>query len=1045
MNRPIRVAQLLIGSLAFAVSMTWFSSGLRAQSTSGVILGSVWDPQGARIPNAHILLTNLETGQRRRVSTNEDGNYRINGLPVGRYEIRAEREGFTSEVRSGIPLTVAEEVLVDLRLAVKPIAQEVLVVDQAISVETGNATTSGLVDSKKIRDLPLNGRDMAQLILLQPGVVNSRSSVQSANTGRGTRFAVSGSRPNQNLFTLDGTTINDALNNTPGSAQGLLVGVETVREFRVLTSNFGAEYGRAVGGVFLAVTKSGTNDLHGSAFEFLRNDVLDTRNFFDREKPAFKRNQFGFSAGGPLRKNRTFWFGSYEALREQKGVTRVALVPDEDARRGKLPGGASASLDPRSVPILELFPKPNGRNLGDGSAEFVGVTRRTSNGDFFTVKLDHSFTEANALSVRYLFDDSTQVLPRNYPDFFNLATNRKQVVTVEERTVVSATVFNEARFSINRSTPSEQVPPNASPLQLIRGKDLGEINVTGLTEIGTDRTNPKSFFLNNFQGSNNLIIANRQHNLKLGGAFDRFQNNAYSETRARGLLRFRSLSDLLRFRVRDLEGATSDSDFARGYRQSLMGAFVQHDLRVNRHFTLNSGLRYEWVSTPTEVNGKVSNLRHILDSRVTLGPPYFEPRHHSFSPRVGFALDPTGSGKTSLRGGFGIYVDQPLFHVFRTPIFRSLPFVNRGRLTGISGLPVDGALFRGVDASTEAFQFDLQRTYAMHYSLNVQRELWSSVLSLSYAGSRGVNLLGQADANIAIPQILPDGREFFPEGSRRRNPSFDQVRSTYQGFNSVYNSLTGGVLKRINRDLQFQASYTFAKSIDDSSATSGRLEYSNGQARVFDPYNRRLNRARSDFDVRHTFSSNFTYQFPVASSLRGFAGLLLNGWQMNGIIMLSSGVPFTPLVAGDPDRDASDENAARPNRIQGVSLVPPGGRSPNLWFNPDAFGPPQPGFRGNSGRNIVTGPNFKTVDFSLVKQFRLGESRSLQFRTEVFNLFNRANFDLPANSEDGELIYNYLPPSGSQPARFVRAASMGKIFGTIGDSREIQFALKFIF
>lgn len=1018
---------------------------LTAQSTSGLISGRVNDQQDAVIQETEIIITNLETGQHRRLSTNADGNYLANGLPVGRYEVRAERDGFSAEVRTDVTLTVAEEVVINFNLRVRPIAEQVLVAGEGSNVETGHSVISFLVDSKKIRELPLNGRDMAQLILLQPGVVNSRSSVQSANTGRGTRFAVAGARPSQNLFALDGTIINDALNNTPGSAQGLLVGIETVKEFRVLTTNFGAEHGRVAGGVFLAVTKSGTNQLHGSMFEFLRNNVFDARNFFDREKPPFRRNQFGFSLGGPVVKSRTFLFGSYEGLRERKGVTRVAIVPDQDSRRGQLPGQAPIPVDPRSQPILDLFPQPNGRAFGDGTAEFAGTTHRASDGDFFTIKLDHNFSVSDSISVRYLFDDSGQTLPRNFPEFPNFAVNRKQVITLEERKILSPNVFNEARFGFNRSAPAELVPRNSRTLQFIKGKDLGEVNVTGLTEIGTDRTNPKSFFLNNFQAADNVMIAQRRQNLKLGASFERFQYNGSSETRVRGLLRFRSLPDLLRFNVRDLEGASLDSDFVRGYRQWLTGVFIQDDFRVNRRLSLNGGVRYEFVSTPDEVNGKISNLRSILDTAVTLNAPYFQPARHAFAPRVGFALDAFGDGKTAIRGGFGIFYDQPLFHIFRSPIFRSLPFVNRGRLTTITSLPVDSALFKGIDRATEALQFDLQPSYVMQYSLNVQRELLGTVLSASYVGSRGVNLAGQGDANIAFPQLLPDGREFFPEGSRRRNPNFEQVRTTSQGFNSIHNSLNAGVLKRFSQGLQFQLSYTYGKSMDDASAIGGRFEFSNGQARILDPYHRRLNRARSDFDVAHTFAANASYELSFGRNLTGWAKHLVEGWQLNSIIMLSSGVPFTPLVSGDPDRDGTEENAARPDLVPGASLAPVGGRTPDLWFNPAAFVTPQVGFRGTAGRNIVIGPNHKTVNFSVVKRFRLSETRSLQFRAEVFNLFNRANFDLPSNSEDGELIFNYIPAASGRPPSFTQAASVGRIFGTVGDSREIQFALKFIF
>ena len=1035
------------------------------QATSGVISGTTMDPQGQVVPGATVRVKNLGTGAGREVTSNSTGNYRVAGLQPGRYEVQVEAKGFASETRNNVALTVAEEVVVNFSLKVGVARENVTVNVDTVDVETTGSTLSGMVDEKKIRDLPLNGRDIAQLILLQPGVVNSRGSAQTANTGRGTRFSVGGARPSQNLFQLDGTTVNDALNNTPGSAQGLLIGVETVKEFRVLTNTYSAEYGRVSGGVFIAVTKSGTNDFRGSAFEFLRNDAVDARNFFDRcpninpncdngGKPEFRRNQFGFTVGGPVIKNKTFFFGSYEGLREFKGISNTATVPNDNARLGILPSG-TVTVDPRAQPLVALFPRANGADLGGGGAEFIGITPRIARDDFFTIRVDHQLSASDAFFVRYLFDDSDQVLPRFFPQFTNQALNRKQLLTIEERKFIGSNIVNEARFGFNRSTPRELVPTPASNVVLIAGQTLGEVNVDGLSTVGTDRTNPKLFFENNFQASDNVFITFGRHNVKTGVLFERFQFNGRSESRTRGRMRFRSLSDLLQFRVRDLEGSSNTSDFGRGFRQYLFGIFAQDDFKVTPRLTLNLGVRYEFVNSPTEVNGKIANLRNITDAQVTVGDKFFETPKGGISPRFGFAYALTGDGKTAVRGGFGIYYEQPLFSTYRQAAYGTLPFISTVRLNGntVTALPVAQSRFTGGTPLTESLVFDLQDIYTMQYNLNVQRELFGTVLSAAYVGSRGVNLVGQGDLNTAIPQILPDGRSFFPAGSTRRNPNFDVIRSGIQGFNSWYNSLNLGAAKRFNKGLQFQASYTFGKSLDERSGISGRQEFTNGQARTLDPYNRRLDKARSDFDVRHSFVGNVTYDLPFGGLVGGPAGYIVRDWQVNSIVTISSGVPFSVLVDGDPDRDATDENSARPNLVPGVSLRPANGRTPDQWFNLAAFAPPTLGFYGTAGRNILSGPNFRSVDFALTRMFRVDDRRSVQFRVEAFNLFNRANFDLPINSDNGAQIFTFVPGSGSNPATFNQTLNAGRIFNTVGsnfgsslgDARELQFALKLIF
>ncbi len=1005
-----------------------------AQVITGTILGNVSDQSKAPLPGATITLKNLDTGQTRSLVTDQAGNYRAPGLGLGSYEVRAELSGFQPKVRTGIALTVGREAVVDFALGLASVTETIVVQGEASTVNTTESTVSYLVDEKKIRDLPLNGRDYAQLILLQPGVIQSRASVNGSDVGYGVKISVAGSRPNQNLFTLDGTDYNDALNNTPASAQGTMTGVETIKEFQVLTNTMSAEYGRASGGVFNVVTKSGTNDFHGSLFEFHRDKNLNSKNFFDTETPEFRRNQFGGSLGGPIARDRIFFFGSYEGYRERHDIPSVATVPDDTTRSG--------TVSPLIKPYLDLFPHPNGPCILDskgkctGVAQFTGVNHRNSVQNFGVMRLDQNFSERDTAFARVLVDNSLIDQPVFYPMFPNIVRNRKTVGTLEERHIFSAAVLNELRFGINKSKPLEDVNP-ADPhtdIAFVPGKVFGSVNVTGLTEIGTDRTNPKLFAADEYQATDTVSFVTPRNEIKTGFNFAHFRYSGNSETRSRGRLNFRNLSDFLAGKPRSFEIAKPGSDFQRDYRQNLIGTFLQDNINVTPRFVVNAGVRWEFVTSPTEAHGKISNLRDPMDPKVTVGGPLFKnSTKKNIAPRVGFVWNATGDGRTAVHGGWGIFYDQPLFSTWRNPIFRTLPYVDRATISSPK-LPIDlSKLVTSGVSDSEAFVYDLHPVYTEHYNLNIQRDLgiMNTVLLVGYFGSRGRNLLGQGDVNIAIPQTQPDGTVFFPDKSPRRNPNFGSVRMIMQGFSSKYNGVHVSLQKRRTNGLQFQLSYAYGKSEDNRSGSGGRQEYANGQARTFDPYNFNLDWGPSDFDVRHNLIANASYDLPFGK------GRLREGWQINMIATYASGVPFSPVIAGDPDRDGSTDNIGRPNVVPGCNPNSvPGGRGPNQWFNPQCFSFPALGTRGNAKRNSLRGPDLRLVDMALVKTTPLFSGYQAQFRFEVFNVLNRANFDLPANTTDGETIFD---ETGN------RLPDTGKIFITVTDGRSFQLALRLMF
>ncbi|MEE8606893.1 MAG: TonB-dependent receptor [Nitrospiraceae bacterium] len=1120
--------------LLLAITLTW--GQVQAQTIGGSISGTVKDPSGAVVPGADVTIKNVDTGLERQLQTDKRGYYRASGLTLGSYEVRVEAEGFQTGVRTGISLTVERGAVVNITLQVGAREEEVIVTGEAPFVDTTSATMGELVGEEKVRALPLNLRDITQLTLLQPAVIQSRGSTRDINVGFGMKVSVAGSRPNQNLFLMDGTDANDALNNTPAGAPGALTGVETIKEFRVLTNTMSAEYGRVAGGVFNIVTKSGTNDVHGSVFWFHRNDNFDARNFFDAELPEFRRNQFGFTLGGPIVQDKTHFFGSYEGLREEKGITQDAFVPSMTIRNA-LPGTDITfpprpgrfdptdplgdlriiTLSPNVSPILNLYPFPTGPEIIDPDsgltthvAEFSGIIDRFANEDFLTVRIDHRFSDSDNLFGRYLFTDSEFLLPVLFPDFPNLDVNRRQIFTLGETHVFSPTVLNEFRFGINRSTPAELVPDPPSNYQLLQGQVLGSIRVrsrrgiSALTEVGTDRTNPKLFFNNTFQFSDNLSINRGRHSFKLGVLAERFQFNGDSQSRTRGRLEFRSLIQLVDDDPRRIEGASATSDFARGYRQSLFGFYFQDDIRITPRFTLFAGIRWEFVTTPTEHHGRVSNITEIgtatsqiivddqrfadptADPPIQCCRPLFDPEERQLAPRLGLAWDIFGTGKTVLRSGFGLFYEQPLFHVYRNPIFRTLPLVERKRVNAddwpvpdtVAGFPLPTSIFAsgGGGQDTELFQFDLSPTYVMQYNLNLQQDIgWNTIVSLAYVGSRGVNLFGQGDTNLVLPcgdpsvlalQCPAPGQDFptfeadgtpidvGDAGDFLRNPDFGRIRTIFQGFNSWYNAATVGFVKHPSHGLSFQGSYTFSKCLDERSGSGGRQEQRFGQARAFDPFNRSLDKARCDFDVKHNFVGNHVYDLPFGpgktfgSDLTGAAARIVEGWQLGGILTLASGVPFNPFIGGDPDFDGSDDGVSRPNLVGDPNSGtcgpngPPVG-TPDCWFNPEAFDPTLPGFRGNLGRNFLTGPDLASYDFSLVKKTNINERVYVEFRAEFFNIFNRANFNPPVNTDDGAQIFSEDDMPGDPPDFTGAAITARSITSTT--SREIQFAIRIVF
>ena len=1050
---------------------------LLAQVTTGTISGTVTDSTGAVLPGAKVVILNEDTGIPRTVQPESAGRYLAPGLSLGKYRVTTSLEGFQTEVRSGIVLTVGREAVVNFQLQVGAITQTVEVRGEAPLVESTTAAGGSLVDERAIRDLPLNGRSYDQLALLQPGVTAYAGGNAGFSYGAGVRFSVSGGRSYTNSFLLDGTDINDAANGTPGGAAGLNLGVEGIREFRILTSTYSAEYGRASGAVVNSVTKSGTNELHGVAFHFLRNSALDARNFFDRDPsnplvrsdpPPFKRNQFGGALGGPIQKDRTFFFGNYEGLRQRLATTGFATVPTAEAKNGILPvldrdnravGTRTVPVNPAVRPFLALYPNPNGNIHADGTGNFLSANSVPTTEDYLMVRIDHQVNQNHSLFGRYSFDDDSRVELNSLANVEAATRARRQYATLQLNSSLSPVLLNNFRFAFNRSgqftdsLPTEQLPPEVS---FIPGLTIGNLGIRGRSAasatvyavLGTSDSAPRSYNYNLFEWGDDLTYIRGKHSLKFGGSAKRIRDNTAQNTSLRGLYSFDTFETLLLGTPASFSAVKPGQDAYRGIRQSIFNVYGQDDLKVNSRLTLNLGIRWEAATEPGEVNGKVSNLVRLTDPAVTVLDRYFQLSKKNIQPRVGFAWQFNSSGTSVVRGGFGIFHDQvvPLFYslqVNKYPPFYELLQVN-----------ATAPNIRFPDAYLQLGQQSLVRLTAVapnhktpaknHYQISIQQQLFTDmVVEAAYVGSKATNLWRVSEHNTR-QYVLVNGQKFFPAGSPRKNPNFDEIRTITTDTDSNYNSLQLKVRRTSSRGLQFQVAYTYAKSIDELSGIGTTDIENRDSGASLDPEDPGRDRGRSIFDMTHNFVVNFSYPIPVRFQQK-VPSFLLGGWEVSGITTLRSGQPSTPQLGFEHSRNGGGGRGDRPDLVPGASLNPiqgvtagctgtPAGEklgTPNRWFDPCAFQLPAIGTYGNVGRTTITGPGLRTFDLSLVKNFSLSEAAKLQFRAEFFNLFNRANFGAPRPLP--------LASNGSHPSTAAR------ITNTTTTSRQIQLAMKISF
>lgn len=1039
-------------------------STLQGQGTSATVSGTVQDETGGVLPGVYITVDEVDRGTTRSAVTDDAGRYRVPLLEPGTYEIQAELSGFRTAVRTGVKLEVGASAVIDLSLTIGEITERVVVQGEAPLVETTSTAMTGLVDDKKIRDLPLNGRSYEQLALLQTGVSVARFSSTGSANGSGTSFASAGSRPSTNNFIIDGVNISNYKDST-GSAADTNLGVESIREFKVMTSTYSAAYGRNSGAVINVVTQSGTNQWHGSLFEFHRNSALDAKNFFDNPNediPAFKRNQFGFSIGGPINQDRTFIFGNYEGLRESLGLTNIAVVPDEDSRQGILPefdsdgnptGGTKMVTVADSVkPFLDLYPLPNGRNFGDGSGEFLSGPNQPLDEDYFSIRFDHHFSTEDSIFVRYTFDQAEVINPDNHLFLQENLYSRTQSGVLEYQKVFSPTFINTARFGLNRSfledfsdeistqPPSVFVPGAATMGQIRFGRSQG--GQLGLTTLGSPSPGLSPY--TSFQYSDDINWTTGSHGIQAGASISRIQNNSITfGTGTLGQYTFRTLEEFLQGFAQQFQADTAESTRRRGQRQTLFGFYIHDDFRYSPNLTFNLGLRWEFLPTISEVNGLEAQLVNLSDSTSTVGLPLFNFTGHQIQPRLGIAWDPFGNGKTAIRAGAGIYHDQMVGSFIILWGSNLFPFTSTATLRAQD--PTQGTIPfpNGFDLITPGttptlvrVDPDVKTPRKIHFNLNIQQELSSNTMvSVGYVGSRGTWLTRSGDTNTAVPEIREDGSKFwFRPFLPRFNTNFALVLGAHNDVNSFYHSLQMSLRRRFSDNLQFQFSYTYGRSIDDGSNQLGTERNTPQNNTQMD--NRKADRGLSSFDIRHNFVANATYDLPFGAghnwggSASGVGSALISGWQLSSIVSLATGLPLTIQTGFNRSNNGDFLSPDRPDLLTGANNNPVLG-GPDQYFDPSVFVLPEAGTHGDLTRGTVITPGFASVDFSVVKNNRFGESGNVQFRAEFFNILNRPNFGLPEAS--------LFQSNGS------RRGTAGRIQSTVNTSRQIQFSLKLMF
>jgi hypothetical protein len=1010
-----------------------------AQITSATISGTIKDETGGVLPGVDVVIRNVDTGLTRNTVTDTNGYFTVPGLPPGKYETRASLQGFRTGVQNGVTLEVAQQAGLNMVLKVGTTEETITVSGESALVETRSAALSAIVLGKTIEELPLNGRNYITLATLQPGITQFTEKSGTAPATRGVQLNINGMGGRSNSFLMDGANIRGYAGLATVTAADTTLGVETIQEFRVVTNAFSADYGRAMGGVVSIATKSGSNEVHGSGFEFFRDSRMDARNFFDvAAPPPFTRHQFGGTVGGPIRRNRIFFFGGYERLQEDLGMTVITAVPTAGARTGV--------VNPAVRPYLDLYPLPNGRDLGPGIGQYNYQFTRPTRENFVQARIDIELSDKDSLFIRHTYDGSHQIYPiatgtiqtTSLSQFSTKGTSDNQFLTVEEKRTFSPSLLNSARFSTSLLA-YVQYPQNtlATPLSFFpEAPFMGTIQIGGLGQLGNDNISPSNQNIDYWTWSDDVTYTKGKHLLKTGGLAEHSYSDKLTTVNSRGLYTFPNLAQFLAGTPSRFQGVLPGGVLTRKRASSLFGFYVQDDYRVTSGLTLNLGARYEFFTIPKDKNGQDAYLPDLLAPATVPGGPFVNPSLHNVSPRVGFAWDVGGDGRTSIRGGSGLYydTDNPYSSSLGFAI-PSWPFAPSVNFTGTAipfPAPVWPSSTNTSSLNLRMLDYHIRQPRGWTYNVNMQHELAANwALTVGYAGSRGYHLVNSIEGNPVVPVRQADGTPFFPAGAPRRNPNWGSIDYRTSDGRSTYNSLQAGLNKRFSAGHQVQLSYTLSKTMDNGDAQLG-MDIVNGSTYPANPYNLDAEWAVAAFDSRHVFAANGTWELPAFRD-----NAALRGWQLNGVLTMRTGYPFSPSIqtvnwsrAGSLGGGSED----RPNVKPGTDPRKIITGDPNHWFDTSVFELQPQGTFGNTPRNFLRGPGFANVDASLVKNQSLKGDTKLQFRLEVFNVLNRANFAVPTRPVFAGATQNEAP-----------LATAGQVLRTANSSRQVQLGMKVLF